>query len=507
MFGQVERRRRFAGLLNRQTPISRLETLQILSTDKNRTFVIDNNYQVRDDRSLVDIAYRLIDAIAILAAAFVATQGGKESSLPDLVLVGAITLVVHSVAIEISGLYRNWRGSRITHELWCVLINWLCTAPAVLGLGLLTKYNAEFSYISKLLWLVVTPAAMGSCRVVMRMVLRQLRRRGFNIRRFAICGVNPLAVQLASNIQKSPELGLEFVGFYDDRPNRRTKKELGEERPHAGTLPRLVEVAKSGVVDIVFITFPMRAEERIRRFLQELSDTTASVYIVPDFFVFQLLHARWSQIDGLPIVSVFETPISGIDGVLKRGFDIAVGGIAFALLALPMAAIALAVKLSSPGPVFFRQRRYGIDGEEIKVWKFRSMRVCEDGDTVRQAGRDDDRITPVGRFLRKSSLDELPQLFNVLGGSMSLVGPRPHATAHNEQYRSLIDGYMLRHKVKPGITGLAQVNGWRGETETLEKMERRIEFDHRYIREWSLWMDVRILAQTAWVVLRQENAY
>jgi putative colanic acid biosynthesis UDP-glucose lipid carrier transferase len=165
------------------------------------------------------------------------------------------------------------------------------------------------------------------------------------------------------------------------------------------------------------------------------------------------------------------------------------------------------VKWSSPGPVLFRQKRYGLSGEGIGVLKFRSMRVQENGAEVRQATKNDDRVTRVGRFLRKTSLDELPQLLNVLGGSMSLVGPRPHATAHNEQYRSQIDGYMLRHKVKPGITGLAQVNGARGETETLEKMERRVEFDHRYIREWSLWMDLRILFQTVAVVFKQENAY
>ena len=169
--------------------------------------------------------------------------------------------------------------------------------------------------------------------------------------------------------------------------------------------------------------------------------------------------------------------------------------------------IALLVKRSSPGPVFFRQKRYGLQGEEIGVWKFRSMKTCDNGSVVKQATKDDDRITPIGRILRRTSLDELPQLFNVLDGSMSLVGPRPHASAHNEEYRSLIDGYMLRHKVKPGITGLAQVNGWRGETETLEKMEKRVEFDHRYIREWTLWMDVKILFQTAFVVLKQENAY
>jgi putative colanic acid biosynthesis UDP-glucose lipid carrier transferase len=220
-----------------------------------------------------------------------------------------------------------------------------------------------------------------------------------------------------------------------------------------------------------------------------------------------MLHARWSQIDGLPVVSVFETPITGIDGVLKRGFDLVVGSAALLLAAPVMLACIFAIKLSSPGPIFFRQKRYGLSGEEIGVWKFRSMRVMENGGQVRQASRNDDRITPVGRVLRKTSLDELPQLFNVIGGSMSLVGPRPHATAHNEQYRPLIDGYMLRHKVKPGITGLAQVNGARGETETLEKMERRVELDHRYIREWSLWMDVKILIKTALVVFKQENAY
>jgi len=175
--------------------------------------------------------------------------------------------------------------------------------------------------------------------------------------------------------------------------------------------------------------------------------------------------------------------------------------------ALPMLIIAIAIKLTSRGPVFFRQRRYGLDGREIRVWKFRTMTVCEDGDEVRQATQGDARVTRLGAFLRRTSLDELPQLFNVLGGSMSLVGPRPHAAAHNEQYRKMIQGYMLRHKVKPGMTGLAQVRGWRGETDTLEKMQRRIECDHQYIRDWSLWLDIQILLQTLWIVLSGKNAY
>ncbi len=467
----------------------------------------NSQFQVRAPRSLVDVLYRVTDAGAMLASIAAVIDLTDSGHLPSLAVVGATTLLVHQVATEVSGLYRNWRGSRLSFELWTVLVNWIYTAPAVLGIGLLTQYNGEFSYAAKMAWLALTPLVMVSARIVLRMLLRNLRKRGFNTRKFAICGVNPLALQLARNVQNSPELGLEFVGYYDDRPERRTKALSGEERPHAGNLRQLVQLARGGGVDMIFITFPMRAEQRIRNYLQQLGDTTASVYIVPDFFVFQMLHARWNQIDGLPVVSVFETPISGIDGVLKRGFDLALALFTLALVAAPMAAIAAAIKWTSPGPVFFRQKRYGLSGEEIRVWKFRTMRVCEDGAVVTQASKDDDRITPIGRVLRKTSLDELPQLFNVIGGSMSLVGPRPHATAHNEQYRAQIDGYMLRHKVKPGITGLAQVNGARGETETLEKMERRVEFDHRYIREWSLWMDLKILLKTALVVFKQENAY
>lgn len=469
--------------------------------------VSSGNFNVRTHRSLVSIAYRLLDAFGIVCGAVLASQYTHLATTQDMAVIAATTLLIHLIAAEVSGLYRSWRGSRLALELYCVLLNWMYTAPLVLGVGLLTKLNAHFSYESKILWLLATPLAMGSSRIVFRMILKNLRKRGFNTRRFAICGLNPLGLQLAGNIQESQELGLEFTGFFDDRPSNRIKEAMGRDLPSAGTLTRLSDMARRGEVDMIFITFPMRAEKRIRDYLSKLSDTTASVYIVPDFFVFQMLHARWNQINGLPVVSVFETPITGIDGVLKRGFDLLVATFLLAFLAIPLAILAFLVKWSSPGPVFFRQKRYGLMGEEIRVWKFRSMRVCDEGEEIQQATKDDQRITPLGRFMRKTSLDELPQLFNVIGGSMSLVGPRPHATAHNEQYRMLIDGYMLRHKVKPGITGLAQVHGWRGETETLEKMERRIEFDHRYIREWTLWMDMQILVQTALVVFKQENAY
>jgi putative colanic acid biosynthesis UDP-glucose lipid carrier transferase len=302
-------------------------------------------------------------------------------------------------------------------------------------------------------------------------------------------------------------MGLDLVGFYDDRPAERTAAVPEKFGSKLGDIDDLVEHARRGSVDLIYITFPMRAEERIRKVLERLGDTTASVYIVPDFFVFELLHARWTNIGGVPVVSVFESPLYGVDGLLKRVVDVAVGACVFALAAVPMLMIAMAVKLSSSGPILFKQRRYGLDGEEIRVWKFRTMTVWEDGQEVKQAQRDDQRVTPVGRFLRATSLDELPQIFNVLAGSMSLVGPRPHATAHNEAYRLLIRGYMLRHKVKPGITGLAQVRGFRGETETLDKMEKRVACDHQYIRSWSLWLDLKILVETLFVVFSRKNAY
>jgi putative colanic acid biosynthesis UDP-glucose lipid carrier transferase len=243
------------------------------------------------------------------------------------------------------------------------------------------------------------------------------------------------------------------------------------------------------------------------KLMDELRDTTASVYFVPDIFVFDLMRAQLAEIDGIPVLAVCETPFSGMNGVLKRASDIVFASILIAFLWPVMLAIAAGVRMSSPGPIIFKQRRYGLYGEQILVYKFRTMSVCEDRGSVTQATRDDPRVTPLGRFLRRTSLDELPQLFNVLFGSMSLVGPRPHAVAHNEEYRKLIDGYMLRHKVRPGITGWAQVNGFRGETESLEKMKRRVEYDLHYLRNWSLALDISILLRTARLVLRDTNAY
>lgn len=457
--------------------------------------------------SSTSILHRFLDGAVLAICLLWALDMTPGVTFDEWLALCAATILVHHTVAELSGLYRNWRGSRLRRELGCILLTWAYAVPLLLGLGMLTTYNASVTYSTKLGWVVVTPVVLMAARVVFRRLQQQLRARGFNTQTVAICGVNDLGVQLARNLASAPELGLRIVGFFDDRPQDRTTDIPDSLGSHSGSLEELVIAAKRGSVDIIYITFPMRAEARIQRLLSELGDSTASVYIVPDFFVFELLHARWTSINGLPAVSVFENPLYGVDGLLKRVADLTLGVLFLLVAALPMLMIAAAVKLTSVGPVFFRQKRYGMNGQEILVWKFRSMTCQDNGSEVKQATRGDNRITPVGAFLRRTSLDELPQLFNVLDSSMSLVGPRPHATAHNEQYRSLIDGYMLRHKVKPGITGLAQVMGFRGETETLDKMEGRVKFDHQYIRDWSLGMDLKILARTVSVVLKQDGAF
>lgn len=505
--------------------------------------------------SLLTSLHRLVDIAAIAAVAYAAAKltpaGGDagHSLVNEWIGTTAAAIVAFHALSELTGVYRSWRGARLRGELGCLALTWAYTIATLLGIGLVTGYNDRFSYETKVAWITITPLAMVALRTILRMVQRRLQADGWNTKRVAICGANELGVQLAKNLAEMPELGLKTVGFYDDRfkerrddtdRRTRTKGTTHEERredeaedrresqdlPSAarrqpipdelgavsGSVSDLIAACKTGDVDTVYLTFPMRAEKRLRNVLNQLADTTADVYLVPDFFVFELLHARLTNVGGLPAVSIHENPLFGVDGLLKRCFDLAAATVLLGILSPVMIAVAAAVKFTSRGPIFFRQKRYGLDGREILVWKFRSMRTdaCQLGDagtTVQQATKHDPRITPLGALIRKTSLDELPQLFNVIGGSMSLVGPRPHATAHNEEYRSLIDGYMLRHKVKPGITGLAQVMGFRGETDTLEKMEGRIRFDHEYIRTWSFTMDVEILCRTLWVVAGQKNAY
>ncbi len=319
-----------------------------------------------------------------------------------------------------------------------------------------------------------------------------------------IIGANDVGARLARRLRANPHLGA-FRGFFDDRHSERLPG-LPQEQLLGGTAD-IANYVRLNSVSSIYICLPMRPDERVTRLLEELKDTTASVYFVPDLYAFDTMQAQVCDIDGIPLFAVRETPFAGMNGVLKRGSDIVFASILLLFIWPLLLFIAAGVRMSSPGPILFRQRRYGLYGESINVYKFRTMRVCEDGQAVTQAQRNDPRVTRYGSFLRRTSLDELPQLFNVLAGTMSLVGPRPHAVSHNEEYRKIIAGYMLRHKVRPGITGWAQVNGYRGETETVEKMQRRVEYDLDYLRNWSLRLDLNIMVKTALLVLRDRNAY
>lgn len=383
-----------------------------------------------------------------------------------------------------------------------VLANWLTILAPLLLLGWATQTLAYFAPAVLVTWALLTPLVILAGQMLFPLAMPFLMA---GPRRAVIVGSGQLSQQLAASIKRSPHLGIDIVGYFDDRVLSRI--EAAADNDIIGPLDRLAAYVKSHPVDLIYITLPMASQPRILKLLDELRDTTASIYFTPDIFVSDLIQARVDTVGGMPVVAICETPHYGVSGPLKRASDLLLASAILLLIAPLMLLIAIAIRLGSPGPVIFRQRRYGLDGQEIIVYKFRSMTVAEDGAEIRQATVNDARVTPLGAFLRRTSLDELPQFINVLQGRMSVVGPRPHAVAHNEMYRKLINGYMLRHKVRPGITGWAQVNGLRGETDVLEKMQKRVEYDLDYLRNWSLHWDLEIVLKTIFVVWKKQNAY
>ena len=385
-----------------------------------------------------------------------------------------------------------------------ILADWVTVAGALLFLGFLTKTSDLYSRKLLITWFLLTPFVLHGAQEVARRLLYRFLTTSVVARRKVIVGLNKMGLELAREIAEDPCRGM-IKGFFDDRSDERVRP--AHAYPVLGNVEDVARYVKQHGIHVVYITLPMTRDPRIVRMLDELRDTTASLYFVPSTLPFDMIQARVDHIGSVPVLAVCETPFYGINGVLKRAADIVVSAGVLLLIWPLMAAIAVGVKLNSAGPVVFRQRRCGLDGKEIVVLKFRTMTVCEDGARVTQAQRNDPRVTPFGAFLRRTSLDELPQLFNVLAGSMSIVGPRPHACAHNEEYRRLINGYMVRHKVRPGITGWAQVNGFRGETDSIEKMKQRIEYDLDYLNHWSLALDFRIVLKTIPLVLKDKKAY
>ena len=382
-----------------------------------------------------------------------------------------------------------------------IATGWIAIVGLLVLLGWASRTLSVFDQRMLLAWTLATPAALFAAHEVLpRLLPRVLAAEGLR-KTAVIAGANDLGRGLAARLAANALYGVRVAGFFDDRSASRINETV------VGRLGALPDYVRSHAVDIIYIALPMASQPRILKLLEELRDTTASIYFVPDIFVFDLIQARLDTIGDIPVVAVCETPFYGFNGVVKRISDFVLASAILALISPLMIAIAIGVKLSSSGPVLFKQRRYGVDGRNIVVYKFRTMTVVEDGEVIKQATKNDDRVTRFGAFLRKTSLDELPQFINVLQGRMSVVGPRPHAVAHNELYRKLIRGYMIRHKVRPGITGLAQVHGYRGETDTVEKMKARIEYDLAYLRSWSLLLDLQIILKTIVVVLKKQNAY
>jgi putative colanic acid biosynthesis UDP-glucose lipid carrier transferase len=425
-----------------------------------------------------------------------------DSSSEAFVIMSVLCLVLIQPPREVSTQLTSARASAVTE----VIFRWFVLLAVMLAVGYLTKsFAVAYPRRVFLTWAAVTPLALIVATLGMQEIMHHFLMNAFEKRSAIIAGYNTSSLELARRLNSNPVMRLEVAGFFDDRSSERLGME--SDAKLVGSLSDLGEHVKKHGTDVIFIALPIRHVKRVMNLLDDLRDTTASIYYVPDIFVFDLIQARSGEIHGIPVVAMCETPFYGYRGVTKRLTDICLS-IAVLLLLLPLLlVIAVAVKASSPGPIIFKQRRYGLDGREIAVYKFRTMRVTEDGPEIRQASKSDSRITRIGGVLRRTSLDELPQLINVLQGRMSLVGPRPHAVAHNEEYRKLIKGYMVRHKVLPGITGLAQVNGCRGETSRLEEMEARVNFDLNYLRHWSPMLDIKIILLTVVKVFRDDKAY
>ncbi|MFZ2858705.1 undecaprenyl-phosphate glucose phosphotransferase [Acidovorax sp.] len=403
------------------------------------------------------------------------------------VLAASLVLLVCSRSI-----YRSWRVNELGVMLRSVISGWLWAVGLVLGWLFVTKSSSDLSRVWFVGWVVGTLVVLCLQRLAVYGGLHWLRSRGYNFKTVVLVGVGPTSEHVQQALAQSAWSGLRVLATL----------------PPEALAPFLAAQQGKQPVDEVWLCLPVGDKEGIFATLDALRHSTANIRLVPDMFALKLINHGVSEVLGIPMLDLSASPITGKVRLMKAVQDRLLGALILLLISPLMLAIALAIKLTSRGPVLYQQLRHGWNGEEIWVYKFRSMVVHQETDfQVTQARRNDARITPLGAFLRRTSLDELPQFINVLQGRMSIVGPRPHAVAHNEHYKELVPGYMLRHKVKPGITGWAQVNGFRGETDTLDKMEKRVEYDLHYIENVSLWLDLKIIVATVFKGFVHKNAY
>jgi putative colanic acid biosynthesis UDP-glucose lipid carrier transferase len=461
-----------------------------------------------NDLPLIAFFQRVLDPLTIMGSLYgCCLLYGEPFDGYGLVLM-ILAFFVSSAIYQHIDPYRAWRSGRMLAYCRAVVAGWTLSCAFLLLLGRASGLGYLYEERVILAWFVATPLLLLVSHLAVhawRGARRSPQARGAQLRSVVVVGVNEVGVKFAGVCEREGDLLLQMHGYFDDRIDMRHG--ACAVHPVLGRMAELAAYVREQQIKMIFISQPLSAQPRIRRLIDELEDTTASVYFLPDVYIFDLMQARFDNVGGMPVIAIRETPFVGVNSAVKRLSDVVLALLILVLVAPLMLAVAVCVRATSPGPVIFRQRRYGLYGDEIVVYKFRSMTVVEDGSVVTQARARDARLTPVGAFLRRTSLDELPQFWNVLQGRMSIVGPRPHAVAHNEQYRKLIKGYMLRHKVKPGITGWAQVNGLRGETSTLEKMQARVRYDLDYLRSWSLWLDLWIIVKTIKVVITQQNAH
>jgi putative colanic acid biosysnthesis UDP-glucose lipid carrier transferase len=458
-----------------------------------------------NDPSAVFVVKSLLYPLAAVATLYACMLWWSEYRAGPYFLLGVLAFITAAEFLDVVPLQGSRTPSWALRLLFDISVRWSLVVTFLWALLYVSGFSSHYRGSVVLSWALLTPMVLWSGQIGARWLLINAGERGGLRRKAVIIGMTDFGANLADKLREDPLLRTDVLGFFEDRhPSRLTVR---PSYPILGKSAAAAEFISRHEVDVVYITLPLSRNPRILELLDTLRDCTASIYFVPDLLFCNLIQARFDQVQGIPLVAVRESPFYGMRGAAKRLFDVGVAGSLVTLLSPLLVLIAIGVKLTSAGPVIFRQKRYGLDGKEIVVYKFRSMSVTEDGSrTYTQVSRGDARVTPMGAFLRRMSLDELPQLFNVLEGSMSIVGPRPHAIAVNEQYRRLIPSYMLRHKVKPGITGWAQVHGYRG-GDDLEQMKKRVEFDVDYLRNWSLALDFSILLRTVAIVWRDESAY
>jgi Undecaprenyl-phosphate glucose phosphotransferase len=420
----------------------------------------------------------------------------------------ASSLLVANI-FQALNLYSIRSLSNVPRQIGRVTLAWTGVLALLIAVAFVTKVSANFPRGWGILWFVWTLGAFIAVRFAVAGVIGRWMEAGRMTRDIAIVGAGPHGRRLIQHLREAGGSDYRIVGVFDDRAARGLEPIEGV--PVRGTVDDLIDYARRNQVDQIVVALPWAAEIRVMTILKKLWELPVDIRLAPDMIGFRLAHCSYSELGHVPVLNVFDKPLSEDKLLLKRLEDIGLALLLLLVFSPVMLATALAIKLDSRGPVLFRQTRYGFNNQRIQVWKFRSMYTedCRDIAPI-QAGRDDPRITKVGRFIRRTSIDELPQLFNVLSGSMSMVGPRPHpidTKAENLLFEEAVAEYAARHRVKPGLTGWAQVNGWRGETDTIEKIRKRVDHDLYYIENWSLLLDIKIVLMTIVTVLRGKNAY